>query len=571
MIEFKKIRFKNILSYGNNFTEIDFEKNSMTLISGKNGSGKTCAGDALVFSLFGVPFRNINKPNLVNSINGKDCLVEVEFVVGKTAYKVRRGIKPTIFEIYSNGKLVDQDSKSKDYQKYLEQNILKMNYKSFTQLVFLGSSSFTPFMQLTAADRREVIEELLDIRVFSRMNSVLKTKIALVKENLKDSDRSLMLAKERLESHKEYLRKIGERSQELIDGNLAEISKNQQSLAQTQSEISNIEQQIVVLQNQIADYTTVLGKMQTFKDCKKKIEEQSVKLTKTIDFYEHTSECPTCKQSIGEDFKTQTIAEKTQKGVEMQSAVEDLTGKISRLQVTLDSYNKIQNQISVLAFEVQNKKSHANSVEKYVSKLKADNQKLQAASEKDASDDAKTKLLEDNFLAEQKKKDEFVELKHLYDISGDLLKDSGIKTKIIKQYLPVMNKLINKYLSSMDFFVNFNLDENFKEVIKSRHRDEFEYHSFSEGEKFRIDVALLLTWREISRKKNSTNTNILFLDEIFDGSLDNTGTDDFMKLLKTLSKKIHIFCVSHKPDVIGDRFDAHLKIEKKNGFSVIRT
>jgi DNA repair exonuclease SbcCD ATPase subunit len=569
MIEFQKLRWKNLLSYGNFFTEIDFQKHNMTLISGKNGSGKSTIGEALTFGLFGVPFRNINKPNLLNSINEKDCVVEIEFCIGKKQYKVRRGIKPNIFEIYCDGKIVDQDSKSKDYQKYLEQNILKLNYKSFTQLVFLGSSNFVPFMELAAQDRREVIEELLDIRVFSKMNTVLKEKMSGLKENMKDVDRDIVIAKEKIDLQRNHIKKLQSNNTTSINHNNNQIKESHDAISKINLEMDRINFEIVSRSERIRDSERIQEKHRKFQEISKKLGGQITKIEKSIDFYSQNNECPTCSQKMDGDFKQKTIDNKKQKLQELKSACDDLSNKIQETSQILLEHDKVNKEILKLNSEYQNKNASISGINQYILKLQQENQRLSSTDGVCEEEQKKLQQCEDDHANLLVKRDEMVDLKHMYDISVDLLKDTGIKTKIIRQYLPVMNKLINKYLTSMDFFVNFNLDENFKEIIKSRYRDEFEYNNFSQGQKFRIDMALLLTWREISRKKNSTNTNILILDEVFDSSLDASGTEDFMKLLRTLSKKTHIFVISHKPDVISDRFDHHIKVEIKNNFSAI--
>lgn len=569
MIEFQKLRWKNLLSYGNFFTEIDLQKNRMTLISGKNGSGKSTIGEALTFALFGVPFRNINKPNLLNSINERDCLVEVEFAIGKRQYKVRRGIKPTVFEIYCDNKIIDQESRSKDYQKFLEQNILKLNYKSFTQLVFLGSSNFVPFMQLPAQDRREVIEELLDIRVFSRMNTVLKEKYALLKENLKDLDRDVAIIKEKVDMQRNHIKSLENKNQQAINTNNDQIAKNRQAASDIMLDMDRLKNDIRQRSDSISDTSTVQGRLQKYEELERKFASQIGKIAKSIQFYSETHDCPTCNQEITAAFKQTVIQNKQDKLAEIQKACDDLAGKKQAVADRLAAINRVQQEIYALNVEYQNKNSSVLGINAYIDKLQSENERLKTADQTIVEENGKLEQYEQKYSQLMSERETMIELRHTYDVAADMLKDSGIKTRIIRQYLPVMNKLINKYLTAMDFFVNFNLDENFREVIKSRYRDEFEYNSFSQGQKFRIDMALLLTWREISRKKNSTNTNILILDEVFDSSLDASGTEDFMKLLRMLSKKAHIFVISHKPDVISDRFDDHLKVEIKNNFSTI--
>ena len=569
MIEFQKLRWKNLLSYGNFFTEIDLQKNRMTLISGKNGSGKSTIGEALTFALFGVPFRNINKPNLLNSINERDCLVEVEFAIGKRQYKVRRGIKPTVFEIYCDNKIVDQESRSKDYQKFLEQNILKLNYKSFTQLVFLGSSNFVPFMQLPAQDRREVIEELLDIRVFSRMNTVLKEKYALLKESIKDIDRDVAIVREKVEMQRNNIKSLENKNQQAINTNNEQIAQNTQAASDIMLDMDRIKADILQRSDSIGDTTTIQGRLQKYEELERKFASQVGKITKSIQFYSETDDCPTCNQEITSEFKQKVIDGKQHKLQEIQKACDDIAGKKQVVLDRLTAINRVQQEIYALNAEYQNKNSSVLGINAYVQKLQRENERLSNADQITVDEHNKLEQYQQQYSELLAQRENMIDTRHTYDVAAEMLKDNGIKTRIIRQYLPVMNKLINKYLSAMDFFVNFNLDENFKEVIKSRYRDEFEYNSFSQGQKFRIDMALLLTWREISRKKNSTNTNILILDEVFDSSLDASGTEDFMKLLRMLSKKAHIFVISHKPDVISDRFDDHLKVEIKNNFSTI--
>jgi DNA repair exonuclease SbcCD ATPase subunit len=569
MIEFQKLRWRNLLSYGNMFIEIDFQKHRMTLISGKNGSGKSTIGEALTFVLFGVPFRNINKPNLLNSINEKDCLVEIEFVIGKRQYKVRRGIKPTIFEIYCDGKIIDQESKSKDYQKFLEQNILKLNYKSFTQLVFLGSSNFVPFMQLAAQDRREVIEELLDIRVFSRMNIVLKEKLSVLKENVKDLDRDIAISREKVDMQRKHIQTLESKNLEAIEINNKEIEASNEAISRINLDMVRIADSIRERMDSISDQSNVETKIKKYEELSKKLSNQVGKIQKVIDFYNQNNDCPTCNQQIDAVFKQEVIDSKQTKLTELNAACEDLAKKRQEVADRFKVIDDVQRAVTQLNIEYQNKNSSITGINKYITKLQQENLRLQGTDATTSDEQTKLHEYETQMSQLMCQRDALIDTRHMYDVAGDLLKDSGIKTKIIRQYLPVMNKLINKYLSSMDFFVNFNLDENFKEVIKSRYRDEFEYNSFSQGQKFRIDMALLLTWREISRKKNSTNTNILILDEVFDSSLDASGTEDFMKLLRVLSKKTHIYVISHKPDVISDKFDNHLKVEMKNNFSAI--
>lgn len=555
------------MSYGNSFTEIDFTSHKMTIISGKNGSGKTCMLEALSFALFGIPYRNINKPNLINSVNGKELLTEIEFQIGKKNYLVKRGIKPTIFEIYVDGTLVDQDSKSKDYQKYLEQNILKLNYKSFTQLVMLGSSDFIPFMLLPAQERREVIEELLDIRVFSRMNLVLKEKISLVKEKNKSLTNEIEIVSNKIKLQKDHISKLKSYSQEIVDANMKEIVEYETLISNLNKNLESLKSLKSEKSLSIKDCEDVKNKYADAKKAEMKIQLKISKLNSSIKFYKENGTCTTCNQQISDDFKHSCIEQNLQELEITKQTEVKLKSLIEKLQNNLNQIEKINSEILNLDIQIMDSYTQIEGAEKYILKLKNINQtKGNAVSEEDSN---LLKTSEKELEDLQHQKDENISQLDYYDVCSELLKDNGIKTKIIKQYLPLMNKYINRYLNGMDFFVNFNLDENFKEVIKSRHRDEFQYESFSQGEKFRIDMSLLLTWREISRKRNSTSTNILIMDEVFDSSLDGTGTEEFLRLLTNLSKKVHIFVISHKPDVISHKFDRHLKAEKKNNFSTL--
>lgn len=525
--------------------------------------------DSLSFGLFGVPYRNINKPNLVNAINGKDCLVEVEFGIGKKNYLVRRGIKHTVFEIYEDGVLIDQDSKSKDYQKYLEQNILHLNYKSFTQLVVLGSSDYIPFMRLPALERREIIEELLDLKVFSNMNVVVKEKISLFKEQIKEKSSAIVVIKEKIGIQEKHIANLRARNQERIDKNNEEVQANQKIMDDLKSQMDDLNGQIAAKRLEIAALDKLDAKHKSYASLRAKLSDQFEKCNKMISFYRTTGDCPTCTQAISEEVKQKSIEERLTKKLELEKAVGDLDKQIEDTKKTIAAMEKIEQDIHALNVEYQNKNVSMMGVLKYISKLQDENGKILTDSSTTAEEETKLKEYTDEFQKRESEKEALSTDKEYHDLAADLLKDNGIKTKIVRHYLPIMNKYTNKYLTAMDTFINFNLDESFKETIKSRHRDSFEYNSFSQGEKFRIDMSVLLMFRDIARNKNSTNTNILILDEVFDGSLDSNGIEDFMKLLKALSKKIHIFAISHKPDVLADKFDAHIKVEKKNGFSIL--
>lgn len=568
IINFKKMRWKNILSYGNVFTEIDFISNKMTLISGKNSAGKSTMLECLSFVLYGVPYRNINKPTLVNSINGKDCVVEIEFEINNKQYFIRRGIKPAIFDIYVDGVLVDQESKSKDYQKYLEQNILRMNYKSFTQLVLLGSSDYVPFMQLSAQERREVIEDLLDIKTFSLMNGVLKEKMAYNRETVRQLDKELNNIQSKIDLQKSHIDKLNKHNQDIID-------KNNDKIKILKAEINNFYQELdskkIVTDDlllSIKNKSDIISKINESSKSRSAATMKINSLRLEKEFFEKNSVCSTCSQNITEQHKHACTEDITKKLNAFQSVHAKLETTIYSLNDKLKEIQKIETQITEKNIELSELKNKIIVANNLISELENSNKNLGLSSKDEKEDLTLLTSFQDTFDKNKKEKDSLLEELDSYDICSALLKDSGIKTKIIQQYLPLMNKYINKYLNSMDFFVNFNIDENFKEVIKSRHRDEFQYENFSQGEKFRINMALLLTWREISRKRNSTDTNILFMDEIFDSSLDTGGTEEFLRLLVNLSKKMHVLIITHKPDSISHKFDNHIKVEKKNNFSV---
>jgi len=530
VIFFSKVRYKNFLSTGNIFTEIDLGEHATTLIIGENGAGKSTFLDAITFALFGKPFRNINKPQLVNSINEKDCVVEIEFKIGKTNYKVVRGIKPNTFEIYVNGDLLNQDAKAKDYQDYLEKVILKMNYKSFTQIVILGSTNFTPFMQLSAADRRTVIEDLLDIQIFSSMNVIVKNKL----HGLKDAKKK-------------------------------EFEENSTTLKNLAVELTEKETQIETIVSSISDEETSTKKFNKLNQLEAKIEGNIQKLEKDIEFYSVNSTCPTCDQAINN---------KEEKVHTCNSKISELTDGLTKLKeesdAVLQRINTIkatQKELKALEQDLVRITTHRKQVRSYIAKLQ---EEIDVIESKPAMSDefkAQSKQLLNALQAYNDKRKEVSEQTQNYDIVAQLLKDGGIKSKIIKQYVPIINKLVNKYLAAMDFFVNFNIDEEFKETIKSRHRDDFSYENFSEGEKKRIDLALLFTWRSVAKLKNSVNTNLLIFDEVFDGSLDINGTEEFMKLINMMNEGTNVFVITHKSDQMVDKFKHTIRFGKVKNFS----
>lgn len=568
MIVFEKVRYKNILSTGNQFTEILLNRSPTTLIIGENGSGKSTILDALCFVLFGKPFRNINKPQLLNTINNKQAVVEIEFSIGKKEYKIVRGIKPNLFEIYLNGELLNQDAASKDYQKYLEEQVLKLNYKSFTQIVILGSASFTPFMQLSTNARREIIEDLLDITVFSVMNDVLKDKISDIKLKISDLETKSIIAKNKVEVQQEYITKLEADKQKVV--------------VQLKKEVSNVEIKIHLISNEINLFSNIIDsrlkliddvdtnnvKRQKLVTAVSKLNDRIKKAKDEIEFYENNDSCPTCNQDISDTLKTAQIEKQTGKIDEVERAVEQARDQITIIQERIETIAAIQTEISEIQNNITDLNNEVKVNNKLITKL---NLEIDAASNNDVDIDnekAKLKNIAKEVITLSEDKSLLNDEKYYLDVASILLKDTGIKTKIIKQYLPVMNKIINKYLQSMDFFVSFELDESFSEKIKSRHRDEFSYASFSEGEKQRIDLALMLAWRTIARMKNSTNTNLLILDEVFDSSLDASGADLLYLILDTLDANTNVFVISHR-DSMFDKFRSVIRFEKKNNFSQI--
>lgn len=569
MILFTKMRWKNFLSTGNAFTEIDLTKSTNTLIIGQNGAGKSTILDALAFGLFGKPFRKINKPQLINSINNSNTVVEIEFSIGRKNYKIIRGMKPNIFEIYCDGVLVNQDAKVKDYQEHLEKFIIKLNYKSFTQVVVLGSASFVPFMQLSAVDRRTIIEELLDIGIFSSMNSILKNRLSTLKDQQRDNDYNLKLVQEKInlqkqniEEHKKnHLVEMNKKTQEITDNDvyLIKVTKN----------ITLIQKHIEQLTGKIADETSISSKYAKILTLQSKFQDSVRKLNKEISFYENNDDCPTCHQTIQIETKEKNVTEKQNKINEIENATTKLKAELDNVSTRLSEIGKIQKHISEHNSEIVKLNTQVTSINNYNTKISKEIEELKSRSNSTENDNEKLKELNTELQNIQTQAEQTSVDKQYYEFASTLLKDTGIKTKIIKQYLPVMNKLINKHLTAMDFFVNFNLNENFEETIKSRHRDEFSYASFSEGEKMRIDLALLFTWRQVAKMKNSVNTNLLILDEVFDSSLDGVGTEEFLKLLNSLDTKTNVFVISHKGDQLFDKFRSVIKFEKKNSFSQV--
>ena len=568
MIYFKTIRYKNFLSTGNYFTEIRLDQSSNTLIVGTNGAGKSTMLDALCFGLFGKPFRNINKPQLLNSINQKDCVVEIELSIGSKDYKIVRGIKPNIFEIYLNGDLLNQSAAVKDYQDHLEKFILKLNYKSFTQIVILGSASFVPFMQLSAADRRAIIEDLLDIQIFSTMNTVLKDRLTLNKDAMQTNKHDYDVNTTKYDMQKKHIEVLKQNNDEMIVAKEAEIAAAMSQIDEVNEVIAKLTLQVSTLQESILDRETVSGKLKKMNQFETQIESNVTKYKKDIKFFENNDDCPTCRQAINAEFKNTQITELGDKVEKCTHGLTKLEADILEQQNRLNEIQRITTDIQCKQVDIASNNMTIIQSNKYIGKLQKEIVALSGTKEDLKTETEKLEELKNSLTALENKKKELMDEKSYLDAASLLLKDTGIKTKIIKQYLPVINKLVNKYLATLDFFVNFNLDESFKETIKSRHRDEFSYASFSEGEKQRIDMALMLTWRAVAKLKNSTNTNLLILDEVFDSSLDANGTEYLMNILHML-EDVNLFVISHKGDILQDKFRSMIRFEKVNNFSRI--
>jgi len=567
MIHFNYVRWKNFLSTGNNFTEIQLDRSSTTLIIGENGAGKSTILDALCFGLFGKPFRNINKPQLLNSVNASNCLVEVEFKVGGKDVKVVRGIKPNVFEIYINGKMYNQDANARDYQKYLEQQILKLNYRSFTQVVILGSSTFVPFMQLKARHRREVVEEILDIQIFSLMNMILKQKLKTIEADHRELEYKESLTSEKLTLKKRYIQDIQDNRRKLIQEKTVLISGNEEEIFKKKRKIADLQDDIEGMHEKISNAAKVVEQFDKLNDLNSQLKTKHRSHKRLIKFFEENEDCPTCQQHIDEDFKDTMISKENKKYEKLTVGIKELADKLEATKVKINIINEVNQNIQSNNVGIAKENSSIGELEKFNATLETEVKQLQDG-RVDKKDHEEVISLQEEFDTVSKEKNKLREEKVYSDAVRTMLTDQGIKTKIIKQYLPIMNKLINTYLTSMEFYVNFTLDENFDETIKSRYRDDFTYASFSEGEKMRIDLALLFTWRAVAKMKNSANTNLLILDEIFDSSLDGTGTDEFLKILNTLSDE-NIFVISHKQDALADKFRSTIRFEKVKNFSHI--
>ena len=568
MIMFRKVRWKNLLSTGNYFTEMDLSSNNNTLIVGGNGSGKSTMLDALCFGLFGKPFRDINKPQLLNSINGKDCVVEVEFDTGNKSYKIIRGIKPNKFEIYCNGELVNQEAASRDYQEHLEKFILKLNYKSFTQIVVLGSASFTPFMQLKSGDRREIIEDLLDIQIFSTMNGLVKERLSNNKDLIAQKKHEIELATQKVELLKKHIVQLKQNNDEKVKQHEGEIENNQSVVQTLHEELDGLGQDVSTLTEQVSGKIEVEDKVKKLGKLESQIESNLSKFSKDIRFFESNDSCPTCRQAIALEFKETELTGLADKVKKCEHGLSELEQKLNAEQEKLNVISEFQKQIQAKQVQIATKNTTITETNKYIAKLRKQIELLSDSATATDKEEAELTIIKQQLTDLNTNLRVLIDEKTYYEAASNLLKDTGIKTKIVKQYLPVINKLVNKYLASLDFFVNFNLDEAFRETIKSRHRDEFTYNNFSEGEKQRIDMALMLTWRAVAKLKNSSNTNLLILDETFDSSLDANGTEYLMNILHML-EGVNLFVISHKGDVLQDKFANVVRFEKVKNFSKV--
>ena len=567
MITFTSLRFKNFLSTGNNWTDIDLNKSKSTLIVGQNGAGKSTMLDAIAFGLFGKPHRNINKPQLVNTVNNKNSVVEVTFVIGKAKYKVIRGIKPNVFEIWKNGEMINQSSHSKEYQKILEQNILKLNHKSFHQIVVLGSSSFVPFMQLPAQHRRDVIEDLLDINVFSKMNSLLKEKTSVLRDKMKDLSFKLDVETNKIDTQKKYisdLKALNKTAKEQKDVQVDKLRKDLASLSKENAEISaEVEDKQKPLEKEL---NSLHDRKQVFVQYNAQFRQQMSQVVKESKFYEENENCPTCSQEITESVRNDKLQSSKEKAKELKDAMDEASIKSGEIE---DSITQVSNDLNA----IRTKQSTVNSNNQSIARIQNEIEYL----EKELNQTGDIETAKEELEAMQNIANEFnmskFQLNEEYsynNVMSEMLKDTGIKTKIIKQYIPVINKLVNQYLQILDFYVHFDLDESFTETIRSRHRDQFSYDSFSEGEKQRIDLALLFTWRMIAKMKNSISTNLLLLDETFDSSLDHDGVENLMKILHSLDENSNTFIISHKGDILDGKFKDKIEFVKEKNFSKIK-
>ena len=569
MIIFEKVRWKNFLSTGNTFTEVDLTANKTNLIIGTNGAGKSTILDALTFSLFGKPFRKVNKPMLVNSVNEKDCMVEIEFKIGPNEFVVKRGIKPGKFEIWQNGAMLDQSSNAADYQKQLEQNILKMNYKSFTQIVVLGSSTFVPFMRLPLAQRREIIEDILDIQIFSVMNTALKDKMKVSTEEMRDADYSVDMAEQKIFMQRQLIEQLSTRDEEIIKEKQAYIDQLLGEEEICQASVSQLNEESEKLYEDLKTLSSANKKLITLNNLKGKLTNKCASYKKQHEFFEENDTCPTCSQSITKEVKENKSGIIRSQVKELVLAIEELRCNILDEQERSEQHLAKTQEMNELQQKIAGHNATVTRITKNVRQLMSDVETVKNSKDDNSEEYEKLKYLEKEHDDLKKQVAAVKKERTTLLAAGQLLKDNGIKTRIIKRYLPVMNKLINQYLQNMDFYINFTLNENFEETIKSRFRDIFSYESFSEGEKARIDIALLLTWRSVAKLKNSVDTNILILDEIFDGSLDQNGTGELGWILRNFDDNTNVFVISHKESLEG-KFDRTLTAIKEKNFSIMQ-
>ena len=571
MILFKKLRYRNFLSTGNTFTDIDLTRSKTTLVIGHNGAGKSTMLDALSYALFGKPHRNINKPQLINSINNKNCEVEVEFSIGQREYKIIRGIKPGKFEIYVDGTMINQSSHAKEYQKILEQNILKLNHKSFHQIVVLGSSSFIPFMQLPSHHRRDVIEDLLDINVFSKMNQILKEKQSILKDNLKDVNYDLELAKDKIDLQQNYIKEVEGLSTK-------EIESKEQEISDARSEIEQIQSENVTLSNSIERRSRGLeekikkshDKKQALLQYKAEFDTKIKTLVKEAKFYDKHDNCPTCEQEISKELKKEKVQTAKDKAAIYQDTLKDIAEQATAVEIEITDLTSRSQDIRDKTSTITTNNNSIDSLQNRINSLSKQIEKIRGSEGDTAKAKAELSILKETRESHFENKIRINEDVTYNSVILEMLKDTGIKTKIIKQYLPVINQLTNQYLQILDFFVHFNLDESFTETIRSRHRDNFSYDSFSEGEKQRIDLALLFTWRQVAKMKNSVATNLLILDETFDSSLDHDGVGNLMKIIYAFGEDTNVFVISHKGEILDDKFESKMEFIKDKNFSKVK-
>ena len=564
MITLKTVRWKNFLATGNNFLEVQLNKDPMTLVVGKNGAGKSTLIDAITFSLFGKPFKKINKGQLMNTINEKELVTEIEFSIGRTDWKIRRGVKPALFEIFCNGDIINQDAKSTDYQKYLEEKVLKLNFKSFTQIVVLGSASFVPFMQLNANDRRIIIEDILDIGIFSVMKNLLKDRTMSLKEEFGELEYEIKILQEKIKIQQKHLEELQKQSSSKRKTSIEKIEETKRAIVKLDEAIEEHQDTVLALMKSISDRDNIDIKSKELDNYRSQMSKNLKKLNKDRKFFENNENCPTCEQDIGIEFKENKMNLLSTDIDSMSSGLDKIEVEIQTVYNRINEIKKSNEEIREAESEIRTKNGYIKSHNDFITHL---NEELNT--KKEEIDLGKTDLMEKELEDYKTTRTQYVEQKRFYDILGAILNDTGIKTRVIKKYLPVINNHVNNYLKDMDFFVNFQLDENFQETIKSRHRDHFSYYSFSEGEKKRIDIALLLTWRHIASMRNSVNVNLLILDEVFDASLDQAGVDDLMKLFNILTGT-NLFIISHKLDVLDDKFPKKITVDKVKNFTQIQ-